>query len=181
MGQIIRPQFGRGRGMPWFSLAAAAFAVGIVLLVAGWPLVSPYLAASTPTVTRLQTTAPQIPQKIFVVDGDTVRMGGTPYRLVGFNTPENGRSARCAAEEALSAKATARLKQLLASGEPILQRVPCACKPGTEGTDRCNYGRLCAVLTVAGVDVAPTMIGEGLAERYVCGSTNCPRRRNWCG
>ena len=39
------------------------------------------------------------------------------------------------------------------------------CPSGTEGTQRCNYGRLCAVLTSAGRDVAAVMIAEGLARQ----------------
>ena len=30
-------------------------------------------------------------------------------------------------------------------------------------------------------DVGSILIAEGLAEKYVCGITSCPPRRNWCG
>ena len=52
--------------------------------------------------------------------------------------------------------------------------------PGTEGTRRCNHGRLCATLTAAGREVGAIMIAEGLARRYVCGATRCPPRGTWC-
>jgi len=69
---------------------------------------------------------------------------------------------------------------LLGGGGHVLTRVPCACRPGTEGTSACNYGRLCARLTVGGRDVGAIMIGEGLARPYVCGGTSCPPRAGWC-
>jgi endonuclease YncB( thermonuclease family) len=34
-------------------------------------------------------------QIIEVIDGDTVRLNGAVYRLVGFDTPERGDKARC--------------------------------------------------------------------------------------
>lgn len=42
------------------------------------------------------------------------------------------------------------------------------------------YGRLCGTLTVRGQDVGTILIAEGLAERYVCGPTSCPPRKDWC-
>jgi endonuclease YncB( thermonuclease family) len=117
---------------------------------------------------------------IEVVDGDTIRVGATTVRLVGFNTPEPGSQAKCEAERTLAAKASWRLRQLVAAGGLTLEQVPCACPPGTEGTQRCNYGRLCGVLKAAGRDVGTVLISEGLAREYLCGRTNCPRRASWC-
>jgi endonuclease YncB( thermonuclease family) len=93
-----------------------------------------------------------------------VRSEGQIFRLVGFNTPESGLDAECASERALAAKATGRLQQLVKAGEPNLERVACACVPGTEGTRQCNHGRLCGRLSVDGRDVGSILIAEGLAE-----------------
>ena len=81
---------------------------------------------------------------------------------------------------ALAKKATARLQQLLAGGVANLERVACACNPGTEGTQQCNHGRLCGRLTVGGRDVDSILIAEGLAEPFKCWATSCPRRKDWC-
>jgi hypothetical protein len=116
---------------------------------------------------------------VTVVDGDTVRAGGARYRLVGFDTPEKGDLARCDSERALAEKATQRLGELIAGGA-ALTRVACACQPGTEGTQACNYGRLCGQLTANGRDVGAILIKEGLAHPYVCGASGCPRRPGWC-
>ena len=118
--------------------------------------------------------------RIEVVDGDTVRSNGQVFRLVGFNTPKSGLNAQCSSERTLAAKATDRLQHLLAEGAPNLQRVACACEPGTEGTPRCNHGRLCGRLAVDGRDVGSILISEGLAEQFECWATSCPRRRDWC-
>lgn len=105
-----------------------------------------------------------------------MRSEGQIFRLVGFNTPEFGLDAECASERALAAKATGRLQQLVKAGEPNLERVACACVPGTEGTRQCNHGRLCGRLSVDGRDVGSILIAEGLAERYECGATSCSPR-----
>lgn len=122
-----------------------------------------------------------IPGSIRVIDGDTVDVRGEHFRLVGLNTPETF-EPRCAAELALGTRAKERLLQLLATGSPRLEKVPCACPPGTEGTQHCNFGRSCGVLSVDGRDVATTLIGEGLAVAFRCGTTYCPPLpRPWCG
>ena len=117
-----------------------------------------------------------------VTDGDTVRVRGEAKgtRLVGFNAPET-RNARCARELELGNRATNRLLELAATSKMDLEKVPCACKPGTEGTDACNYGRSCGVLRADGRDVGQILISEGLAVPFVCGATRCPRTpRPWC-
>jgi endonuclease YncB( thermonuclease family) len=124
-------------------------------------------------------SGPLSPSEVYVVDGDTISVRGHQYRLVGFDTPETV-SARCQRERDLGTRATSRLRQLVAQGGLRLQRVSCACPPGTEGSYSCNYGRWCGTLTVAGRDVGPILISEGLARSYVCGRMSCPPRQGWC-
>lgn len=119
-----------------------------------------------------------------ITDGDTVKLHGRSKgtRLVGFNTPETYRP-RCDRELALGQQATLRLEALLRNADQVdLQLVACACPPGTQGTDACNFGRSCGVLRVDGRDVGDILIAEGLAVPFHCGSTSCPRMpRPWCG
>jgi endonuclease YncB( thermonuclease family) len=129
-------------------------------------------------------TAPRRPGffgGVSVIDGDTVRFDGATYRLVGFNTPETGRQAQCDGENALGRAATLRLREIVAAGSLDLERVSCACRSGTEGTQACNYGRLCGILKSGGRDVGGILIAEGLAHEYTCRGSSCPRRRSWCG
>jgi endonuclease YncB( thermonuclease family) len=124
--------------------------------------------------------SPSSPIAIFAVDGDTVRHQGQVYRLVGFDTPERGDKAHCEDERRRAEVATTRLRELIAGSEARLQRVACACRPGEEGTSRCNYGRLCGALSVNGRDVGQILISEGLARPYICSGTRCPPRQRWC-
>jgi endonuclease YncB( thermonuclease family) len=122
---------------------------------------------------------PIAPGAIQVVDGDTIRVAGETFRLVGFDAPETYR-AQCASEQEVGNRATFRLRQLIAGGGLDLEPIECSCQVGTQGTPVCNYGRSCGVLRVRGKDVAQIMIGEGLAHPLVCGPTRCPKRAGWC-
>jgi micrococcal nuclease len=108
----------------------------------------------------LATPAAAQPQ---VVDGDTFRLDGEAFRIVGLDAPEM--HARCAAEYLGAVRARARMAELLAAGVVITRR----------GADR--YGRTLAIVRdLDGRDVAQVMIAEGLARPYD-GRT---RRQPWC-
>ena len=120
------------------------------------------------------------PSEILVVDGDTIRVRGRTIRLVGFDAPETGNRARCPRERELADRATARLRDLVADGGIELRTVPCACAPGTEGTSACNFGRACGYLRARGRDVGSTLIAQGLAKPFHCGTYSCPPQSTWC-
>lgn len=118
-----------------------------------------------------------------ITDGDTIRLSnGTRVRLVGFNTPEKF-EPMCADEAKLGNRASERLRELVGQAASTNVRlVACSCKPGTQGTKKCNYGRSCGKLEVDGRDVGQILISEGLAVPFVCGATGCPPTpRPWCG
>jgi endonuclease YncB( thermonuclease family) len=158
-----------------WAVALAVFAFAATAIFMNWQ--------SAPVQqTDVQVLRPPFGQsgRIEVIDGDTVRLDGERYRLVGIDAPESGDRARCDDERRRAEAATMRLRVLVASGDARLIRVACACRPGQEGSRYCNYGRLCGSLLVGGRDVGATLISEGLAHPYVCGATSCPPRRAWC-
>ncbi|WP_371223530.1 thermonuclease family protein [Roseovarius sp. 2305UL8-3] len=103
----------------------------------------------------------------YVYDGDTIELKcGTESvtaRLQGFDTPET-KEPGCAAEAALGARATNRLRELVKSGPLSLD---------SHGYDK--YGRVLATMAVKGRDVADILVDEGLAVRYRGGA-----RVDWC-
>lgn len=119
---------------------------------------------------------------VSVIDGDTIRVHHKRpnVRLVGFNAPET-RRATCQDERELGDQATRRVRDLVRAGNLDFEFVACACPPGTEGTQRCNYGRSCGTLKTSGRDVGSILIEEGLAVPFQCGATRCPTTpKPWC-
>jgi endonuclease YncB( thermonuclease family) len=173
------------KGWVAISLMAMLMVFGLIgTFTSGIPNAEDRAETSLPVVAGAPTKAASVGRASFTItDGDTIRLNdGTRVRLVGFNTPEKF-EPQCSAEAALGNRASARLKELVAgAGTTEVNLVPCACKPGTEGTKRCNYGRSCGTLSVDGRDVGQTLIAEGLAVSVICGATRCPPTpRPWCG
>lgn len=102
---------------------------------------------------------------IVVINGDTVRMDGKKYRLLGFDTPETV-FAMCPEERVLGDAAAARLLELLAIKTAEL--VPTG--------KSCKWRRGCAHLFLDGEDVAAIMIREGLVVPY----NGRGKRQSWC-
>jgi len=137
--------------------------------------------SSTPALPVVEIASGFATQSFTVTDGDTIRLDdGTRVRLNGFNAPES-RDPQCDREAILGNRAKERLEELVATGRTNVIQVDCACKPGTEGSDKCNHGRSCGILQIDGRDVGNILISEGLAVPFVCGQTRCPRTpRPWC-
>jgi hypothetical protein len=79
------------------------------------------------------------------------------------------RSAERSASRLKGEAAKRRLRELVSSGSPAFH------------TNACNFGRRCGTLRINGVYVGATLVSEGLAVRFVCGATSCPKLpRPWC-
>lgn len=104
--------------------------------------------------------------EIKVVDGDTVKINGLTFRLVGFDTPETFFS-KCAAEFILGKKATDRLQEIIDKGTVI---------DIEEYGSVDKYKRQLGSLRVDNEDVGDILIGEGLAKPY----NGRTKRTDWC-
>ena len=156
----FRPWNRRRRRLPRGALLPAT-----LLVLLGLWLYDP--DTLTQATARIQTTTVETvtPNRLMVVDGDTVRLAGETIRLIGFDTPETYR-AECDSERQRGDAATQRLRELLAQASSAnLIFAP----------RRDRYGRDLAQLILDGRDVADTMVGEGLAYRYRGG-----QRQAWC-
>jgi endonuclease YncB( thermonuclease family) len=165
------------------SRVMAAFALGAFLFAAFQHSAQPQLPDSVALAIPTYSAHPISRSEFTITDGDTIHIDGQSrgMRLVGLNAPETWQP-QCPEEKALGERAKARLRQLVSSATLDVQRVPCSCPPGTEGTYACNYGRSCGILRANGRDVGQILIAEGLAVPFVCGVTRCPRTpRPWCG
>jgi endonuclease YncB( thermonuclease family) len=130
--------------------------------VRSWPAL---LATLGLLLAGLAHAEPLSPADVNVMDGNTIRVGRKTVRLVGFDAPELGRKAHCGLERMLAARAASRLRKVVRTGGDLdLKIIRCSCRPGTEGTMACNYGRACGVLTVEGEDVSDILMAENLAH-----------------
>ena len=83
-----------------------------VVLLTGMILASTNRVSSPAMIAN---ASPINPGQIDVLDGDTIRVAGETFRLVGFDAPETYR-AQCPAERELGNRATFRLRQIVAAG-----------------------------------------------------------------
>jgi endonuclease YncB( thermonuclease family) len=111
------------------------------------------------------TLCMQASQQNCVVDGDTIRYGGTKIRLEEIDAPEVF-SPQCPSEAALGRRATRRLLELMNAG---------AFDVVSGGRDTDRYGRKLRTIERAGRSVGDTLVAEGLARRWD------GARRSWCG
>ena len=98
------------------------------------------------------------------IDGDNLRQRARKIPVADINTPETS-DPKCAAEDELGARATARLTELLNAG--AFSRV-------TVERAQDRYGRALFTVTREGTSVGAVLAREGLAEEWQ------GYRREWC-
>ena len=109
-------------------------------------------------VAALAFASPALAQegRVRVIDGDTLAIGTTTYRLFGIDAPE--RLQTCVANDdtwRCGASATEALRALIGSS-------PVDCPP--RELDR--YGRTVAICYAAGIDLGEAMVAGGWALAY---------------
>ncbi len=104
------------------------------------------------------------PWAVSVTDGDTFRYAGEKIRVADIDTPEV--RGRCAEEEALAARATERMSELLRAGPFELHPIA--------GRDEDRYGRKLRIVTRDGRSLGDQLVAEGLARTWT------GRREPWC-
>jgi endonuclease YncB( thermonuclease family) len=115
--------------------------------------------------TRIDGSHRASASEVRVIDGDTIDFEGMRVRLADIDTPEV--RGRCAHETELAARATRRLRALLADGAIELHRLP-------SGRDEDRYGRKLRIVTRDGRSVGDMLVAEGLARTWT------GRREPWC-
>jgi len=100
---------------------------------------------------------------LYIIDGDTISIGGQRIRIANIDAPETHPS-RCPEEARLGLAATQKLRELLRSGSVTMS-----------GTGHDQYGRELRYVQVDGQDVGETMIAAGLARSYSGG-----KKQGWC-
>ena len=107
---------------------------------------------------------------VLAVDGDTFELqrldGRIRLRLIGWDSPETGNSAECAAEDALGQQVEARARALFADAKTL------TFKP--EGTDR--FGRTRAHVYLDDVHIGWLLAQDGLSKPWLTETV----KPTWC-
>jgi endonuclease YncB( thermonuclease family) len=126
---------------------------------------------------RLEPPPPPVGGHAFVVDGDTLRLGGERVRLLGIDAPERAQTCTDASGAPWPCGEAARryLEGLLEAGD-------IACQP--QGRDR--YGRLLAHCRQGGDDLSRQVVRAGLAVadgEYIADAATAQAARTgiWAG
>lgn len=126
------------------------------------------IAALAVAVALSVSTPAPAGERLHVIDGDTLRIGGETIRLATIDAPET-RGAECLAESLLGDLATRRLEEMTAGRTLTVRRGDPA-----DGRAIDRYGRTLGLVFADGEDVAQALVDEGLAMPWT------GRRVDWC-
>lgn len=130
---------------------------------------------ASPALAAEPIAGPVKAEVVRVIDGDTVEVRARPWlgmvvetrvRILGLDTPEKGRLAKCESERELGEAASEKMHGLLAPGATVTLHDVQQDKYG---------GRVVARIETAGADVGAMVINAGLAKPYDGG-----RKSSWC-
>ena len=107
----------------------------------------------------------RVSASVHVIDGDTFDYGPMRVRIADIDTPEM--HGQCPYETALAARATQRMRALLAAGSFELHALG-------NGRDEDRYGRKLRIVTRGGRSLGDVLVAEGLARTWT------GRREPWC-
>ena len=130
------------------SVQIAGFVLSDVTL---WFWIRLWLLAITIT---LAAGSPSVGQPASITDGDTLKLGGTIYRLWGIDAPETKQD--CSNAWPAGRLAATRLQSLV-QGRAVV----------CEAKDKDRYGRTIAICRAAGQDLGAIMVREGMAWAFV--------------
>lgn len=154
----------QSRQLPRFSwveirlMLLAGLFLGLLAGQAEWRWPTPSAAIEAPI--EMPSAGP-----VRVIDGDTFDYGGMRVRIADIDTPEV--RGRCAYEIELAARATRRMRGLLAAGPFELHSLG-------NGRDMDRYGRKLRIVTRGGQSLGDILVAEGLARTWT------GRREPWC-
>jgi endonuclease YncB( thermonuclease family) len=152
-----RRSWTEARTMVWAGLL-----LGLLAFEAPRSLQPPIVIAEAPPT--FGGSSERVTASVRVIDGDTFDHGGVRVRIADIDTPEA--DGRCAHETALAARATARMRALLAAGPFELHSIG--------GRDEDRYGRKLRIVTRGGQSLGDVLVAEGLARTWT------GRRPPWC-
>lgn len=141
--------------------------LSLALVCLALPAPAPLAADPAETIAAQFPLCTSAPRVTCVVDGDTIRLGGTKIRLADIDTPEVSRP-RFPHEARLGALATQRMQALLNRGAFSLIAA-------TDGRDEDRFGRKLRVLTRDGESLGAMLVRDELARPWG------GKRRGWCG
>jgi micrococcal nuclease len=152
--------FAQVRMMIWAGLLAGLLLWQALRLWSGLPLLPDVAPAPAQSGHSESFTGP-----VRVIDGDTFDYGGMRVRIADIDTPEV--RGQCPEETRLAARATRRMRALLAAG-------PFELHPLSSGRDEDRYGRKLRIVTRGGRSLGDVLVAEGLARTW------SGRREPWC-
>ncbi|KIT16589.1 thermonuclease family protein [Jannaschia aquimarina] len=146
--------------MTFARILAVVWVATIALLAAFWDHRGTAAVEPVADIPLCRVGQPNTFDKTCIVDGDTIWLHGTNYRLKDFDTPEPRTNICGGFEEIdLARAATDRLHALLNSDSWTIETF------GFDGTGQ----RTLATIRIAGEDVGDVLIREGLARRWPYG------------